>query len=58
MCRKKKDDIRKFEVAFIGICTKGEKQDYRTVSISLVYLDNFNVLMLLLSVIGWIKTPS
>ena len=45
MCRKKKDDIKKFEVAFIGICTKGEKQDYRTVSKSLMTPDNFSALI-------------
>lgn len=30
MCRKKKVEIRKYEVAFVSICTKGEDPDYRT----------------------------
>ena len=30
MCRKKKVEIRKFEVAFISICTKGEDPNYKT----------------------------
>lgn len=30
MCRKKKVEIRKFEVAFISLCTKGEGEIYKT----------------------------
>jgi len=30
MCRKKKVQIRKYEVAFISLCTKGEGDDYKT----------------------------
>ena len=30
MCKKKKVQIRKYEVAFISICTKGEGDDYKT----------------------------
>ncbi len=32
MCRKKKVQIRKYEVAFISLCTKGEGEDYKTKS--------------------------
>ena len=30
MCKKKKDVIRKYEVQFIQMCTKGEGQNYKT----------------------------
>ena len=29
MCRKKKEEIRKHEVTFIGICTKGEDEVWK-----------------------------
>ena len=30
MCKKKKASIREHEVEFIGICTKGEDESYKT----------------------------
>ena len=32
LCKRKKVNIKKFEVDFIGLCTKGEGLNYKTVS--------------------------
>jgi len=39
MCKKKKVEIRKFEVQFISLCTKGEGQDFKSKAAGIRPLD-------------------